>query len=41
VVNANKIDFRGELGVFLPADQQAIVRDFTKTLEAEINRQIV
>lgn len=41
VVNANKIDFRGELGAFLPADQQAIIRDFNKMLEAEINRQIV
>jgi len=38
--NANKIDFRGELGAFLPADQQAIIRDFTRALEAEINRQI-
>lgn len=41
VVNANKIDFRGELGAFLPVDQQAIIRDFNRALEAEINRQIV
>jgi predicted nucleotidyltransferase component of viral defense system len=36
-----KIDFRGELGAFLPADQQAIIRDFQRALEAEINRQII
>lgn len=41
VDGANKIDFRGELGAFLPADQQSIIRDFTRMLEAEINRQIV
>jgi predicted nucleotidyltransferase component of viral defense system len=40
VANANKIDFRGELGAFLPADQQGIIRDFIRTLEAEMNRQI-
>lgn len=40
VANAIKIDFRGELGAFLPADQQAIIRDFNRALEAEINRQI-
>lgn len=37
---AKKIDFRGELGAFLPADQQAIIRDFHRALEAELNRQI-
>lgn len=41
IVSAGKIDFRGELGTFLPADQQAIIRDFVRALEAEISRQIV
>ena len=40
IADAGKIDFRGELKAFLPADQQAIIRDFTRMLEAEINRQI-
>ena len=40
IVEANKIDFRTELGTFLPADQQNIVRDFSKTLENEMNRQL-
>jgi predicted nucleotidyltransferase component of viral defense system len=38
--DASRIDFRGELGAFLPADQQAIIRDFIRALEAEISRQI-
>ncbi len=38
---ARKIDFRGELGTFLPASQQAIIRDFQRALEAELNRQIM
>lgn len=37
---AQYIDFRGELGAFLPVDQQAIIRDFQRALEAELNRQI-
>ncbi len=37
--DAKQIDFRGELGAFLPADQQAIIRDFMRALEAELNRQ--
>lgn len=37
---AKKIDFRGELGAFLPANQQAIIRDFYHTLAAEIDRQL-
>lgn len=41
ITDARKIDFRGELGTFLPADQQAIIRDFVRVLEAEISRQIV
>jgi predicted nucleotidyltransferase component of viral defense system len=40
IANAKKIDFRGELGAFLPADQQAIIRDFTGMLERELNRQL-
>lgn len=41
ITDAKGIDFRGELGAFLPADQQAIIRDFQRALEAEINRQII
>ena len=40
IADAKNIDFRGELGVFLPADQQAIIRDFHRALEAELNRQV-
>lgn len=40
IVDARNIDFRGELGAFLPADQQAIIRDFIRALESEINRQV-
>lgn len=41
LAEAKKIDFRGELDAFLPTDQQAIIRDFCRALEAELNRQIV
>lgn len=41
VTEAKKIDFRGELGAFLPANQQVIIRDFHRALEAELNRQII
>lgn len=41
LAEAKKVDFRGELGAFLPADQQAIIRDFYRALEAELHRQIV
>ena len=37
---AGQIDFRGELGTFLPADQQSIIRDFAKTLTGELDRQL-
>lgn len=37
--DAKKIDFRGELGAFLPADQHAIIRDFSTTLERELKMQ--
>lgn len=40
IAEAEKVDFRGELGVFLPADQQAIIRDFPAMLEREMNRQL-
>ena len=40
LADAKKVDFRGELRVFLPANQQAIIRDFAHTLEAEIGRQM-
>jgi predicted nucleotidyltransferase component of viral defense system len=39
IADAKKIDFRGELGAFLPADQQAIIRDFSAMLERELGRQ--
>jgi len=39
IADAKNINFRGELGAFLPADQQAIVRDFPAILERELNRQ--
>lgn len=38
--DARSINFQVELGAFLPAGQQAIIRDFNRALEAEINRQI-
>lgn len=41
LADARNINFRGELGTFLPANQQAIIRDFNRALEAEINRQII
>lgn len=40
LTKARTIDFRAELGTFLPADQQSIVRDFLRALEAEIGRQV-
>lgn len=38
--DAGAIDFRGELGAFLPAGQQAIIRDFHRALRDELNRQV-
>lgn len=35
-----QIDFQSELGAFLPASQQAIVRDFAQTLEREMSNQL-
>jgi len=40
ITNAKNIDFRGELGTFLPADQQAVIKDFPGMLERELNRQL-
>lgn len=37
---ARHIDFQGELGAFLPANQQAIIRDFPQTLEREMRNQL-
>jgi len=39
--DAKMVDFRGELGAFLPANQQLIIRDFHRALEAELNRQVM
>jgi predicted nucleotidyltransferase component of viral defense system len=38
--DAKRVDFHGELGAFLPASQQAIVRDFAQTLEREMSNQL-
>ncbi len=40
LADAKNVDFRGELGVFLPTHQQTIIRDFQRALEAELNRQV-
>lgn len=40
IADAKKIDFRGELGAFLPVDQQIVIRDFSAMLERELNRQL-
>ncbi|MBU4285200.1 nucleotidyl transferase AbiEii/AbiGii toxin family protein [Patescibacteria group bacterium] len=40
VVEAKKINFKNELGAFLPIDQQGIIRDFSATLERELNSQL-
>ena len=40
VEEADRIDFSKELGAFLPNDQQNLIRDFGKTLSAEMKRQI-
>lgn len=41
IEDAKKVNFRAELGAFLPANQQAIIRDFPFMLERELNRQLV
>lgn len=40
IADAKKVDFRDELGTFLPADQQAVIRDFSAMLERELSRQL-
>ncbi len=40
ITDAKKIDFRGELGAFLPVSQHDIIRDFPPMLERELNRQL-
>ncbi len=40
ITEAKKINFKNELGVFLPVDQQGIIRDFSATLERELNSQL-
>lgn len=40
IVEAKKINFQNELGVLLPISQQAIIQDFTATLEREFARQL-
>lgn len=37
---ANRINFQAELGAFLPIDQQNIIREFSKTLAGEMDRQL-
>jgi len=40
ISDAKRIDFRDELGAFLPVDQQAVIYDFSTMLERELNRQL-
>lgn len=40
IEEAKKINFQKELGVLLPINQQAVIRDFPATLEREFNRQL-
>ena len=40
ISEAKKINFKNELGTFLPIDQQGIIRDFSATLERELNSQL-
>jgi len=40
ISEAVKINFKNELGAFLPIDQQGIIRDFASTLERELNNQL-
>lgn len=40
ISEAKQINFKNELGTFLPVDQQGIIRDFSVTLERELNSQI-
>jgi len=40
LTKATGMDFKTELGAFLPADQQAIIRDFGQRLRSEMERQL-
>jgi len=40
VADAKQINFKTELGAFLPIGQQGIIRDFSATLEREMNGQL-
>ena len=40
LADAKKINFRRELGIFLPMDQHQIIKDFSAILEREFNRQL-
>ena len=40
VKSSEKVDFSAELSVFLPQDQQNIIRDFKNNLVNELNRQL-
>ena len=40
ISDAKQINFKNELGTFLPIDQQGIIRDFPATLERELNGQL-
>lgn len=40
IAAAKQINFKTELGTFLPVDQQGIIRDFSATLERELNSQL-
>ena len=40
LADAKNINFRGELGTFLPMDQHQIIKDFPAMLERELNRQL-
>lgn len=40
LADAKNINFRGELGTFLPKDQHQIIKDFPAMLERELDRQL-
>ncbi|OIO48499.1 MAG: hypothetical protein AUJ36_04075 [Parcubacteria group bacterium CG1_02_41_26] len=40
LADAKKINFRGELGTFLPMDQHQIIKDFPAMLKRELDRQL-
>ena len=40
LADTKNINFRGELGTFLPTDQHQIIKDFPVMLERELNRQL-